>query len=134
MNEFAAQHDLELVFDYYSNQFYGALNWITLSSPGFILEMTNSKKAKDKISVLKLTYLCIALLLIKFMRFPANTIDYKKEKMRKYKYYVIFLLLLIFYPFSKLANIYLKYKSNLEWKTERSQKNGSEMYLYYKRS
>ena len=134
MNNFAIQHDLELVFDYYSNQLYGALDWITLLSPALILNMTNPRKAISKLSVLKLACLCIVFMLIKLMRFPANTIDYKKEKMKYYKYYSLFLMLLVFYPLSKLINIYLQHMSNSEWKNERSKKNGSEMYLYYKRN
>ncbi len=133
MNDFAFQHDLELVFDYYSNQLYGALDWITLLSPSLILNMTNPRQAKSNISALKLACLCIVFMLIKLMRFPANTIDYKKEKMKYYKYYTLFLMLFIFYPFSKLTNIYLQNMSNSEWKNERTKKNGSEMYLYYKK-
>ena len=131
MNNFAIQHDLELVFDYYSNQLYGALDWITLLSPSLILNMTNPRKAKNNILALKLACLCILFMLIKLMRFPANTIDYKKGKMKHYNYYSLFLMLLIFYPFSKLTNSYLLYKSNAEWQNKRTNKNGSEMYLYY---
>ena len=133
MNDFAVQYNFELVFGYYSNQFYGALDWITLLNPMLILEMTTTKTAKDKISALKLACLSIALVLIKLMRFPANTIDYNKRRMKRYKYYFLFFMLLIFYPLSKLTNICLKYMSNWEWKNERDKKNGSEMYLYYKR-
>jgi len=134
MDRAAGQHDLGPVFDYYGYQFYGTLEGITLLSPGLILNMTNPKKAKDKISALKLIFLSAVLVSIKLMRFPANTIDYKKGKMIGYKYYLHFLVLLIFYPFSKLTNIYLKGMSDAEWKNQRSRKNGSEMYLYYKRS
>lgn len=133
MNRFAVKYGFNLDVDYYSNQFYGATDWITLSSPLFILDMANPMKAKDIISAIKLVCLCILFLLIKFMRFPANTIDYKRDKMKGYKYYFLFLMLLIFYPFSKMTNIYLQYKSNSEWHNERSKKTGSEMYLYYKR-
>ena len=133
MNDFAIQYDFRLIAGFYSNQLYGALDWITLSSAGFILEMTGTKKAKDKLSAIKLICLRMILLMIKSMRFPANTIDYKKNKMKRYKYYFFLLTLLIFYPISKLTNIYLKYMSNLEWQTSGSKKNGSEMYLYYKR-
>lgn len=134
MNNFAFQYNFELVFDYYSNQFHGALDWITLLSPVLILSMVNPKKAKNKLAALKLACLGIVLVLIKLIRFPANTIDYNKGRMKKYQYYLLFLILLIFYPLSKLTNIFLRSMSNSEWKNKRSEKNGSEMYLYYKRS
>jgi len=134
MNNLAAQHGLNLNLDYYSHQFYGALNEITLLSPGLIFNMTNPKNSKDIISALKLTCLFFLLLTIKIIRFPANTIDYKRKKMKSYKYYLSFLFLLLLYPFSKLTNIFIKHKANSEWINKKEDKKGSEMYLYYKRT
>ncbi len=134
MDSAAISHNLETVFGFYSNQFYGALEWITLLSPSLIWDMTNPSKGKDITAKIKLGFLYVTLLLIKLMRFPANSIDYKKRKMENYKYYFLFFLLLIFYPLSKLTNIYLCRMSDLEWKNQRTQQNGSEMYLYYKRN
>lgn len=134
MNHYATQYGFNLKVDYYSNQFYGAINWITLISPALILEMTNPNQAKDIISALKLAFLGIVFLIIKVLRFPSNTIDYKKKKMRSFKYYLSFFMLLMFYPLSKTINIFIKYKSDLEWKKTKSKKNGSEMYLYYTRT
>jgi len=134
MNRYAVKYGFNLDVDYYSNQFYGAIKWITQESLSFILGMTNTKKATDLFSAFKLICLRIILLIIKFMRFPANTIDYKRKSMKSYRYYFLFSMLLIFYPFSKFTNSCLQYMSNSEWKSERSKKNGSEMYLYYKRN
>ena len=133
MSRFAIKYGFNLEVDYYSNQFYGAVDWITQAGLSFILEMTSPQKTKDNISAFKLICLRTLLLLIKFMRFPANTIDYKRDKMKGCKYF-LFSMLLIFYPFSKLTNIFLEYMSNSEWKNEKSKKNGSEMYLYFKRT
>lgn len=134
MNDFATQYDFCLAASFYSNQLYGAINWITLESLGFILQMTCSKNAKNNTSVIKLICLRAALLSIKFMRFPANTLDYKKNKIQNYQYYFLFTILFILYPFSKLVNIYLRYKSDQEWQNKKSEKYGSEMYLYYTRN
>lgn len=134
MNDYAGQYGFSLCVDYYCNQFFGAFDWITLLSPALILEMTSPKNAKDKISALKLTLLSIIILTIKIARFPSNTIDYNRERMKSSKYYFLFIVLLIFYPLSKLTNICLKHMSNSEWKDKKNSKNGSEMYLYYKRS
>jgi len=133
MNDLSIRHNFELVSDYYSNQFYGALDWITLSSPEFILKLTNLTKARDLNSALKLMSMRILLLLIKFIRFPANTIDYKRNRLKGSRYCFLFLVLFPFYPFSKLANIFLQLKSNSEWSDERRKNNGSEMYLHYAR-
>lgn len=133
MNDLAKQYNFILKNDFYGNHFWGALDWITLASPSVILDITDLKKAKDKISVSILLYLCVIFGAIKFIRFPANMIDYKKNKMKKYEYFIFSLLLLIYYPISKLVNIFLKYMSRYEWRYLKSKKNGSEMYLHYYR-
>jgi hypothetical protein len=134
LNDLAIKYDFSSAAEFYSNQLYGALDWITLESPGFILQMTGIKNAKGKISVIKLIILRAVLLLIKFLRFPANAIDYKKNKMKNHKYFLLFSMLLVFYPISKLTNIFLKSMSNWEWENKRNKKNGSEMYLVYARN
>ncbi len=134
MNELAAGHGFSLSADFYSNQFYGAVNWITLESPKLILEMTGPIGSKDKISALKLIFLRWVLLIIKLMRFPANTIDFKKGKMKMYKYYLLSIILSALYPLSKLTNIYLKHKSNAEWANKKRVDSGSEMYMCYTRN
>jgi glycosyltransferase involved in cell wall biosynthesis/SAM-dependent methyltransferase len=134
MNIYAGHYDLRPVFGYYSNQFYGALDWITLSSPLFILALADPRQAKDIFSALKLTGLCVSLLLIKFLRFPANTIDQKKRIMGLYRYSLLSLALLIFYPLSKSVNVSLRFMSEREWKKHKNNQRGSEMYLYYTRA
>lgn len=133
MNSIAATFGFHLDFDYYSNQFYGAIKWVTQESLSFILNITSTKKAVSLFSAFKLIYLRILLLFVKCLRYPANAIDHKRKSMKSYKYYFLFLMLLMFYPFSKLTNIYLQNKANSEWQNERSSKNRSEMYLYYTR-
>lgn len=133
-DDYAKEFGFSRVLDYYSNQFYGAIDWITLLSPGLILGMVNPGNVKNKFAALKLGYLCAGLMIIKLARFPANTIDYNKKRINPYKYYLFLILLFPLYPFSKLINICLRYLSSLEWKKSRGKKNGSEMYLYYARS
>lgn len=50
--------------DYYSTQYYGAINWITLNSLNFIFNMFNPTKGKDLMSKLKLMGMLIKLLII----------------------------------------------------------------------
>jgi SAM-dependent methyltransferase len=133
MNDFAVQYNFVLIVDYYSNQFYGAINWITRERVSFVLGLTSLKQAKDIVSVVKLICLRGVLLLIKLMRFPAHLIDYKKDKMRKLRYYSLFLIFFIFYPLSKLINSCLDYMSDTEWRNKKCEDSGSEMFLYYKR-
>jgi SAM-dependent methyltransferase len=133
MEYFAINHRFKLACDYYSHQFYGALNEITLLSPYLIFDMINPKQAKNITLAIKLSLLFLVLLVIKILRFPANTIDYKKKKMIAFKYYLSFFMLGVFYPLSKLINMFLRFESDLEWINKRKEKNGSEMYLFYER-
>lgn len=134
MNDFALRCNFRFVNAFYSNQLHGALDWITMESIGFIWQMTCPNNAKDKPSALTLLFYRLLLLTIKCLRVPANTIDYKKDKMKVHEYYAWFLLLLVLYPFSKLTNCYLRYRSDREWMNKKSRENGSEMYVYYARN
>ena len=133
MNEFALKYGFKLEFMYFSNHFYGALDWISLAGPETIWQIFNPQKAADLISALKLISFLSFFMFIKVMRFPANTIDYKRKSFKSYRYYLLFLVFLLFYPFSKLLNVLLQYKVKKEWEDNREQESGSEMYLYYKR-
>ncbi|MBU1086384.1 MAG: methyltransferase domain-containing protein [Candidatus Omnitrophica bacterium] len=133
MNDFAASHGFKLVFDLYNYQFFGAIDWISLGSFLSIIEMTDFRKSKDGISALKLMCLRGFFLLLKCMRVPANAIDYKRTMMNRYKYYLFFMMLFVFYPISKLTNVCLRHLTAAEWKRNNHRKNGSEMYLYYTR-
>ena len=133
MDDAAKRHRLNPMLGYYANQFYGSLDWITLLSPGLILDLTNPCKGKDTISACRLMVLCGLFQGMKVTRFPANAIDHKKGTMKGHKYCLLFLALMIFYPFSKLLNVSLRSMSDWEWKNKRNKKNGSEMYLYYER-
>ncbi|MDD5774441.1 MAG: class I SAM-dependent methyltransferase [Candidatus Omnitrophica bacterium] len=134
VNDCAIKYDLVLSEEFYSNQFYGALNWITLEAFGFIMHLTALRNTKDIVSSVQMILLRASLLAIKFLRFPANTIDHKRNKMGKYQYALLFFVLLPVYPVSKLTNMLLKYWSNREWEHKRKEKNGSEMFLYYARA
>lgn len=133
MDNMANQYHLKLTLGYYSLQFYGAVDYITSLSPAMIFNMLNPGKGKNTISILKLLLLCGILETIKILRFPSNAIDRGNPKTNDYKYYFLFLMLLILYPLSKLINISLQTLSDFEWKSHRNKKEGSEMYLYYER-
>ena len=134
MDSHARKYDLKPVFGYYANQLYGSLDWISLLSPGLILDLTSPHKGKNIISKCQLMFFCGLFQGLKILRFPANAIEHKKGIMKSHKYYSLFIILMLFYPFSKLLNVCLRSMSDWEWKNRRNKKNGSEMYLYYKRT
>lgn len=131
MNRLAVQYGFSLSGEWYSHQLWGGIDWITLERPSLILSLSNPKRARNALSAFKLVLLGIALAGIKVMRFPSNTIDYKKDNMSLQKYYLCFLLLFLLYPFSKLMNLFLRWMAEREWSHEKGKRSGSEMYLYY---
>ncbi|MCP4650705.1 MAG: class I SAM-dependent methyltransferase [PVC group bacterium] len=133
MNELASKYSFKSEFAYFSNHFYGAIDWISSARPETIWQIFNPQKSADMFSSLKLIGFLILFMFIKVMRFPANTIDYKIKSLKSYQYYFFLLIFLLIYPLSKLINIYLKYKTRIEWKNNRNEINGSEMYIYYKK-
>jgi len=127
--------DFELKKEFYSNQYYGAINWITSSNPRFILMFSNATQAVDKDAKRRLHFHRVHLLFIAALRLPAQIIRkllIKKDK-RPY-HYILFFIGLLFYPFSIPFDAYWRRKARQEWKTKKSERNGSEMYLFFKRS
>lgn len=118
---------------HFANHFWGALEWMTLISPGDILRMADPRKAKGLYASYQSSVLAAVLVLVKFSRFPANTIDYKFAMMRSRAMKIVWAMTLLFYPGSKLVNECLRLLTRLEWRYFREFPNGSEMYMRYER-
>lgn len=120
--------------DYYSNQYYGAINWITQTNPALILKMFNPIKGEGLRSKFRLTLLLVKMLFISGLRIMPKI--YKKISQKNNVQNKHFFFLYIFYLPSKLfwpfENYFMK-KATSEWNRNKTQKNGSEMYLYFER-
>jgi len=132
-NTIVLKNGFKPVFSCFANHFYGAVYWLTIGKPSFMFFCFDPRDAKDFISAIKLTFLYFMFMFIKIVKFPVNSIDYKKSTMKNFKYWICFVLLVLFYPISKLITIYFDYKIKQEWQNKKDQPNGSEMYLYYSR-
>ena len=124
----------QLKKEFYANQYYGAVNWITKSSPRFVKKLTDKSEAQNEKSsnelkklrkqLLRLTYLQFAYSkywLIK-SKWKKNTIDYLK-------------MILLYIPAMLSKPTFDKYNklANEEWSEHKTQMNGSEMYLVFER-
>jgi len=129
-----SQHQFELKSGYYSNQYYGSMNWITRSKPLFVLKTFNPLKANNLTSGIQLAALSIKLFILTSLRFTtlqAERLSKIKERTGKQS-----LALWIFWLPSKIAkpvDVYIKTKAKQEWDQLKHQKNGSEMYLFFTR-
>jgi trans-aconitate methyltransferase len=119
---------------FYANQREGAVNWITKTSPSFILRFADpsaTASLRDTIAVSKLRR---SLLLLWASRFPASFIESRLLK-RKWSAAetAVALLCLPLYPFAKPLDVYLRTRARHEWRCSRDNPCGSEMYLFFRR-
>ncbi len=124
----------ELNKEYYSNQYYGAIDWITNSNPKFVLMFSDTYQAINKEAKRKLKHERKKLILINVLRLPAQIVTKLFNKRNKQaKHYLILMIGLPFYIFSRPLDKYCKRKAREEWDTKKTERNGSEMSLYFKR-
>src|SRR3989344_4771341 len=116
-----------LTQSFYSNQYYGFINWITRSNPLVILTMFNPLMGKNIKAKLKLALLLCKFIFIAVLRLPYVV----------YQRFDSFLLkLLLFVPsytVSVFVDKYIIEKSNKEWEKYKTDSSGSEMYLHFTR-
>ncbi|MBF0546905.1 MAG: class I SAM-dependent methyltransferase [Candidatus Riflebacteria bacterium] len=121
--------------EYYSNQYFGAINWIVRSGPDFIRRLTNLSLACDEKARRKLAGWQYRLLIIWALLYPTYFVEKMFRKRSKTIHdYSLVLYNLPFYVFSKFFDSYLKKKALAEWQNKKNEQNGSEMYLFFKRS
>ncbi|NTU73473.1 class I SAM-dependent methyltransferase [Candidatus Roizmanbacteria bacterium] len=134
LNKLYRKKEFVLVKEYYSNQYYGAINWITRSGPGFVRFLTDTSSALDENARRELTILRYKLFFVYAMRYPTAFVERKLHEQGKTFRDCIFLTLgFPFYLFSKPMDSFLKGKARDEWQKRKTERNGSEMYLFFKR-
>jgi SAM-dependent methyltransferase len=120
--------------EYYGNQFFGALNWITQSEWCFVRHLSDPAAAVSQRAHQKLKRINRCLTAIKALRFPVQSMERKLRKSRKTGRDAFILLAEApFYLPSKLVDLAIKYLAQREWRKRKTDRNGSEMYLYFSR-
>ena len=133
ISEMAATN-FEVSKQYFANQYYGAINWITKSSPRFVKKLTNPAAAVNDEAKVKLTILRKKLLSLTYQQFAYSKywmINSKWSKKVSDKIILAFLYL----PAMISKRLYDKLNAlaDNEWDTRMEEKNGSEMYIYFAR-
>ncbi len=127
--------DFELQKEFYLNQYYGAINWITNSNLKFVLMFSDTSQAINKEARRKLRKVRMYLIIITALRLPSQIVTKLLRKRNKQlKHYILLLIVLPFLVFSRPIDKYWKRKAREEWDTKKWDSNGSEMALYFKRS
>jgi SAM-dependent methyltransferase len=125
-----------LVRGYYSNQYWGAVEWLTgpISSVGFLREVTDPSRAVDRSAARKLLRMRIFLTAITLLRLHAEICSrLLSRRLKKLPRIVVAAMLLPFYIVSKPVDARVKRAAAREWQTKKFQPSGSEMALYFKR-
>ncbi|MBX3348223.1 MAG: class I SAM-dependent methyltransferase [Nitrospira sp.] len=118
----------------YSNQYYGAIEWITQAGPRFIELLTETAQAISPKARGRLKAIRIRLMLYWWMRRAVLELESRLARVPKtWRNYVAMLLLTLPYLFSKPIDLYLHRNAIAEWKTRQTEPNGSEMYLSFTR-
>ncbi len=134
MSKLYAEKGFMLAREYYSCQYYGAIDWITQQGIGFVWMLTDTSEAIDETAKEKLRKLRYYLSFIAAIRFFAVKFEnvWRKRK-KRIKHFVFLIAGLPSYIVAKPIDVYWKRKAFREWKTRKMDRNGSEMLLYFTR-
>lgn len=121
--------------DFYSNQQDGAINWITKSSPRFVKKLTAGEDIVDEAAGHKMKLLRRKLLWMTYRQFPYSKYWEIKSKWRKTIIDRI-LLAILYLPALLTKPFYqsVQEKASQEWASRKTDKNGSEMFLFFTRN
>lgn len=118
--------------EYYANQWYGAIDWITKNSLPFIRDISDTSFTLDRSSKWRLSMLRSVLLIFGWARFLIADYDRIRRKCPKRLKYNVFLVTTApAYLIARGTDHFLKWKVRQEWNARRGRQDGSEMYLYF---
>ncbi len=132
--DYESKFGFSLKSDFYSNQHDGAVNWITKSSPRFVKKLTNPSDARDEKAHIELVALRKKLLPLTLQQFPYSKYWLIKTKWHKSVKDRIFLAALAL-PSLISKSYFDKYQKLAadEWTRRKTERNGSEMFLFFSR-
>jgi SAM-dependent methyltransferase len=134
MNQLLGRQGFILEKEYYSNQHYGAIDWIT-DNRDHIIGMSRWSDGINVSAKVKLLMLRIWLDSLYVLMFPAKYLKKLKERTHiGIKQYLFKSIAMIVYPLSAPIYNYVKNNSENEWRMRKTDRNGSEMYLYYRKT
>jgi SAM-dependent methyltransferase len=129
-----AKRGFALKRDYYTGQHYGAIEYFTQTEPELIPLMTNWSRAIDATSKLKIVWLAMYLRGLAACRsFTAKFENKRRQATKSAKDVLRLSLALVPYLIARAVNRRVTRKALEEWSTEKSHRNGDQMFLYFTR-
>ena len=134
LERMASEQGFSLRKEYYANQWYGAVDWITQGSLSFVRNISDPRLALGRSSRWRLLALRKILLAFWWARFLAGEYGRIRAKHpKRVKHYAFLIGSAPAFLVARGADLFLKWKARREWITQRSRRAGSEMYLYFSR-
>jgi len=131
---FCARVGFRLVAEYYRNQNWGAIEWITASGPDFVAHLTEPHMAMGESARRQLQRIRSRLLCIARLRSLAHEAERLWAKPAKRGGDMLRLVKIVpAYPLGKGVALYWQRQARWEWRTRRHERNGSEMFLCFAR-
>lgn len=130
--ELSRDRNFELTKEYYSYQYFGAIDWITASNFEFVRMFSSYDQAIDDKTKSLLKRVRVYLIILCFLRIPSQIVP--KLLMRKDKqlrHYILLTLGIMCCTFSLPIDKYWKRKARKEWEQRKNDRRGSEMCLYF---
>jgi SAM-dependent methyltransferase len=134
MVNICSKYGFSLTEEFYSGQYFGAFNWVTQTGLEFVKTFTDPSNAVNELAANKIRNLRKKMIALWFLRFPACCLENKFRKTNKtIRDYILMFIGLPIYILTKPADFFLKKKALQEWNCRKTNRNGSEMYLFFHR-
>lgn len=131
------ERGFSLATEYYSHQYEGAIEWFTMPtcSYTFIRFLTDPSQAINPSAKKQLKRLRLKLLAIWTIRYFVALFEKKLNKeVKRLKDYLHLICGFPIYLLSKPVDWHRKFLAQKEWQSRKKDRNGSEMYLFFKKT
>jgi SAM-dependent methyltransferase len=133
LTEIIEPHGYILAKEFYANHKFGSMEWITRSTIGFIKGFADPQKGKDTNARSELMHIRQNLIKQYILRFPSSIFIKAKDPSKPAIRYFILAIGYIPYLLGLFYYKRLLKKTEEEWSYQSTERNGSEMYLFYEK-
>src|SRR5207253_11458773 len=120
--------------EFFRKHYHGAIEWISAYPPSVIRALMELSKAKNDEARSEFERIRWKILLAWLLRFPSVVFEtHLKRREKNLRDLLLLAATLPLYPLSKPARWYLQTMANREWNSRRTERNGSEMFVYLRR-
>ncbi len=129
-----AKRGFVLAGEHYANQRFGAVDWITGRDGAFIRMLTDASNASSGAARRRLARLRLGLLGLRALRRPVVVVERRaRAKGRTPRDWLLMIGAMPFYAIARPVDACVRRAAMREWELRKTDRGGSEMYLYFTR-